>query len=61
LYGAYIAKSKILSQDCALFTANETVKKKEFIKVNEEAFRRGMEYVNENKKKYKELDSVIFN
>jgi 2-oxoisovalerate ferredoxin oxidoreductase beta subunit len=61
LYGAYIAKSKILSQECALFTANETVKKKEFIKVNEEAFRRGMEYVNENKKKYKELDSVIFN
>jgi len=61
LFGAYIAKSKILLQDCALFTANETVKKKEFVKVNEEAFRRGMEYVNENKSNYKEYDSVIFN
>jgi 2-oxoisovalerate ferredoxin oxidoreductase beta subunit len=62
MFGAYIAKSKIISKECALFTANETVKKKEFIKVNEEAFRKGMEYVHNNKQKEnKELDSIIFN
>lgn len=62
MFGAYVAKSKILSQECALFTANETVKKKEFLKVNEEAFRKGMEYVlNYKQKQNKEFDSVIFN
>jgi 2-oxoisovalerate ferredoxin oxidoreductase beta subunit len=62
MLGAYVAKSKIFSHDCALFTANETVKKKEFLKVNEEAFRKGMEYVlNSKQKENKEYDSVIFN
>ncbi|MDO8548847.1 MAG: 2-oxoacid:acceptor oxidoreductase family protein [Ignavibacteria bacterium] len=51
MLGAYTAKSKIFSHDCVLFTANETVKKKEFLKVNEEAFRKGMEYVLNNKHK----------
>ncbi len=62
MLGAYVAKSKIFSHDCALFTANETVKKKEFTKINEEAFRKGMEYVLSDKhKENKEYDSVIFN
>jgi 2-oxoisovalerate ferredoxin oxidoreductase beta subunit len=62
MFGAYVAKSKILSHDCALFTANETVKKKEFLKINEDAFRKGMDYVlNYKQKENKEYDSVIFN
>jgi 2-oxoglutarate ferredoxin oxidoreductase subunit gamma len=62
MLGAYTAKSKIFSHDCVLYTANETVKKKEFLNVNEEAFRKGMEYIMNNKQKEnKEYDSVIFN
>jgi 2-oxoisovalerate ferredoxin oxidoreductase beta subunit len=61
MLGAYVAFTKLLSPDCVLFTANSTVKKKEFIKVNEEAFRKGMEYViNYKEKTAKEFDSVIF-
>lgn len=61
MLGAYAAKSKIFSHDCVLFTANQTVKKKEFIKINEEAFRNGMDYVlNYKEQENKEYDSVIF-
>lgn len=61
MLGAYVAHTKLLSPDCVLFTANSSVKKKEFIKVNEEAFKRGMEYIiNYKEKAVKEFDTVIF-
>jgi 2-oxoisovalerate ferredoxin oxidoreductase beta subunit len=61
MLGAYVAYTKILSPDCVLFTANSKVKKKEFIKVNEDAFRRGMEFImNYKEKSIKEFDTVIF-
>ena len=61
MLGAYIAQTKIVSNDCVLYTTNHSVKKKEFLKVNEEVFRRGMEYVISYKRKSnKEFDTVIF-
>ena len=59
--GAYVAQTKILSADSVLYTSNYSVKKKEFLKANEEAFNKGMEYViNYKRKSNKEFETVIF-
>jgi len=61
MVGAYVAQTKILSAESVLYTSNYSVKKKEFLKANEEAFRKGMEYViNYKRKSNKEFETVIF-
>jgi 2-oxoisovalerate ferredoxin oxidoreductase beta subunit len=61
MVGAYVAQTKILSTESVLYTSNYSVKKKEFLKANEEAFRKGMEYViNYKRKSNKEFETVIF-
>ena len=56
MLGAYIGYSNLLDPESVLYTTRASVKKKEFIEINEKALKRGIDYV---KSMIPEKDSIL--